>query len=74
MNLPEPLTKLRKTLLLARLLICYGKILRVLSQIKRYIEGVPEQGRICPQGAWGPTWWHLEEFWFPDVQALKIEA
>ena len=35
---------------------------------------VPEQRSFCTCGTWVMAWWHMEVFWFPDVEALKKES
>lgn len=39
--------------------------------MQRYIGQGPEQRRFCPHGMWRLTWWHMEAFCSPNVEALQ---
>ena len=38
--------------------------------MKRYVRRGPEQGSFCPTGVWGLAQWHVEVFWFTNLEAL----
>ena len=39
--------------------------------MKRQKGQSPEQRSFCPHGIWGLAWWHVEELWFPNLEALQ---
>ena len=59
-NLLEQLTELRK--------LVYSWIK---SNEEIHAEG-PEQRSFSPCEVWGQAWWHVEAFWFTNLESLGI--
>ena len=51
----------------------YQKI-QINSQIKRYTAQGPKQKSFCPGGVWRPAWWHMEVFWFTNLEGLQTPS
>ena len=56
----------------------YQFIKRILNdtnkQMKRYTGQNHEQRIFCSHGTWSPVWWHMEAFWFPNMEVLQKRA
>lgn len=71
-NLLEWLTEHRKTINSLDYWFITKDIKRYKSTARwRDMEWGPKQWSFCPHGVWGSEQWHMEAFWFPELEALQ---